>query len=614
MKRSDFLKLSPALSLPFMLNGLSLTAAAHNPLLHLLSAQTAENGKVLVLIQLSGGNDGLNTLIPLDQYSNLVKARNNILIPENRVLGLKGVPETGLHPSMTDMQGMYNNGLMNIVQAASYPNPSFSHFRATDIWLTGSDTNTFLNTGWLGRSLESVYTGYPVNYPNTDMPDPLAIQIGSQASLVTQCTTINPTVTVSNPASFYELINGITDTIPDTPYGHELTFIRLIKTQTEKYTSVIKNAFNRTSDNTIPYPQNNMLADQLKIVARLIKGELKTPVYVVNHPASFDTHASQVDSTDTTTGAHATLLASLTAAVNAFQQDLINMKVNDRVTSMTITEFGRRIKSNDSLGTDHGAATPIFFFGTGLNPVIIGNNPHIPDNISSSDQVNMQYDFRAVYYSVLKDWFLLTDEQLGGVLPDAYTTLPIFRQTALPVKLLSFTGNWLNDAVNLEWQTDQESGIDHYEVQRSGDGTSFVKIGALSALNTSTRNAYKFTDRHLTQSRYFYRIRIVEKSGTTAFSSVLLLKTNQASAGIRIKIYPNPATDRFTILSENKITGTVTATLSDLNGKEIWKQEQEVAGLYNFSFTFTGKKPVAGLYVVKLHTKNEEATARILIQ
>src|ERR1700712_5306800 len=118
MKRRDFLKLSPTLSLPFLLNGFPLTATAHNPLLHLLRAQTQENGRVLVLIQMSGGNDGLNTLIPLDQYSNLVKARSNILIPESRVLPLNGIPQTGLHPAVTGMQNLYNNGQMNMVQAA----------------------------------------------------------------------------------------------------------------------------------------------------------------------------------------------------------------------------------------------------------------------------------------------------------------------------------------------------------------------------------------------------------------------------------------------------------------------------------------------------------------
>jgi uncharacterized protein (DUF1501 family) len=612
MKRRDFLKVSQALSLPFLLNGFPLTASARNPLLHLLREQTANNGKVLVLIQMNGGNDGLNTLIPLDQYSQLMNARSNIVIPAGKTLALNGVPQTGLHPAMGGIQTLYNNGQANIVQAVSYPNQSYSHFRSTDIWFTGSAATEYLNTGWLGRSLESNYPGYPDNYPSSDMPDPLAIQIGSQASLVTQCSTINTAVTVTDPDSFYNLVSGDVDAAPDTPYGHELTFLRLIRQQTNSYTGVISNAFNATA-NLVAYPDGNSLADQLKIIARLIKGGLKTPVYVVSHPSSFDTHATQVDPTDTTKGTHANLLGILSDAVSSFQQDLVAMNISDRVASMTFTEFGRRIKSNDSLGTDHGAGTPVFFFGTNLNPVIIGSNPQIPVNATSDDQVTMQNDFRAVYYSVLKDWFMLSDDQLISVLPDPYTTLPIFKQIALPVKLLSFTGNWIDSKVTLQWQVDQESGIDHYEVQRSDDGTNFVKIGSVTAVNASTRYGYTFIDQFLSKSFYYYRLKIVQSSAATSFSAVLLLKASQ-STGIAVKIFPNPVTDAFTVSFDNKISGPVSVRIMDLTGKEIWKQETEMSDTYNLNFSFANKKPVTGIYMLKLLAKNEEATVKILIK
>lgn len=614
MKRRDFLKYSPAFSLPFLLNGLPISAKAGNPLLHLLREQTISNGRVLVLIQMNGGNDGLNTLIPLDQYSNLSKARTNLLIPENRVLSLNGLPQTGLHPSMTDLQNMYNSGQVNVVQAAGYANPSFSHFRAADILFTGSVSDAYLRTGWLGRMLETEYAGYPNGYPNTAMPDPLSIHIGTSASLVTQCTAINPAVTVTSPGTFYELIDGVAGSVPDSPYGHELSFIRLIKQQTSEYTSVIKNAFNSTSGNTVSYPSNNSLGDQLRIVARLIKGGLKTPVYVVNHPDSFDTHASQVDLIDTTTGNHAKMLSVLSQAVAAFQQDLVNMQISDRVTSMTLTEFGRRIKSNDSLGSDHGAATPVFFFGTNLNPVVVGANPAIPNAVTVNDQVNMQNDIKAIYYTVLKDWFQLSDGDIASVFPDAYSILPIFRQVALPVNLLSFTGNWINKAVNLQWQTDHESGIDRYEIQRSDDGTGFTTIGTVSAINSSVKHTYTFTDTDLSKSQYYYRIKIDEQSSAVEFSNVLLLKTNQSSNSNRVKVFPNPVTDRFTVSYEKKITGLVTVTIADINGREVWKQEKEAADSFDLNFSLAARKPVAGIYFMRLYNKNEETSARILIQ
>ena len=612
MKRRDFLKGGAAVTLPLMLNGLPLTAMAQNPLLQLLRQQTLNNGKVLVLIQMTGGNDGLNTLIPLDQYDKLLKARNNIAIPAARSLPLNGLTNTGLHPALTGLQSLYNSGQMNIVQAVSYPNQTFSHFRATDIWFTGSSAEQYLDTGWLGRSLESTYPGYPAGYPTADMPDPLAIQIGSQASTITQCSSINTAVTVTNPEKFYDLVNGTAGITPATPYGHELTFLRLITQQTNAYTTVITKAFNATS-NATTYNDNNALASQLKIVARLIRGGLKTPVYIVSHPDSFDTHAKQVELGDVTTGAHANMLAVLSEAVQSFQNDLTAMGIADRVAAMTCTEFGRRIKSNDSMGSDHGAAVPVFFFGGALNPTIIGSNPIIPDNVLPTDQVNMQYDFRSVYYTVLKDWFALTDDQLTAVLPGPYTTLPIFRQTALPVHLLSFTGNWLTNQVSLRWETDQESGIDRYDVERSEDGISFAKIGSVSAINTSIRYTYNFNDTSLNKTFYYYRIKIIEKSGSNSYSAVLLLKTSQSS-GNRIRIYPNPVTDKFTVAFDNRFTGALTVRITDLSGKEIWKDERQVTDSFNLNFSFANRKPVPGIYLLKLYAKNQEMAAKLMVQ
>jgi len=616
MQRRDFLKLSSALSLPLLINGIPLSAAANNqPLLQLLREQSIDNGRVLVLIQMNGGNDGLNTLIPLDQYDKLVNARSNIVIPSNKVLPLNGLPQTGMNPAMSGMQALFNNGQMNIVQGVSYPNPNFSHFRATDILFSGSASNENLHTGWIGRTLSTTYPGYPAAYINNpNMPDPLAVQIGSQTSLLTQCDTGSTAMIVNDPNYFFNLINGVSSDTPDTPYGHELTFVRLIKQQTNAYTSTIRNAYNRAS-NLVSYPSDNSLAEQLKIVACLVKGGLKTPVYIVSHQGSFDTHANQADITDTTKGKHAGLLEVLSSAVSAFQQDLVAMGISDRVATMTSTEFGRRIKSNDSMGTDHGTATPVFFFGSQLNPVIVGSNPLIPDNATPSDQVPMQNDFRAVYYTIIKDWFMLTDAQLSDVFPTPYNTLPIFKQLqALPVKLLSFTGKWLTGKVNLQWEVDQESGISNYEVQRSDDGNNFAKIGTVTATGSSVSYTYNFDDLYLSKTLYYYRIKIIEQSGSSSFSSVILLKTNQASAGIAVKIFPNPVSDYFTVALGNAISGPVTVRIIDLTGKEIWKQEKEISNAFNIRFSFAGKKPVAGIYALKVQAKKEETTLKILVQ
>jgi len=311
MKRRDFLRTAvPAtVMLPALINGFTFHAFGESPLVSALAAATDQTDHVLVLVQMTGGNDGLNTVIPLDQFDNLSNARGNIMLPKSKILALDGTSYTGLHPSMTGMQSLFNDGKMRIVQSVSYPAPNFSHFRATDIWLTGADSTQVLDTGWAGRYLSQEYANYPVGYPNATMPDPLAIQIGSTVSSALQGPVQNMGLAITDPNNFYNLINGIQDTAPNTNAGKELTYIREVSQQTQQYGTVIKAAAGKiTKQGT--YPTNNSLADQLKIVARLIAGGLKTRVYMVSI-GSFDTHVGQVNATATETGTHANLLMRL---------------------------------------------------------------------------------------------------------------------------------------------------------------------------------------------------------------------------------------------------------------------------------------------------------------
>lgn len=428
MKRRSFLKAAAAGSMvPVTLNGLSLRAYGASPLMSLLSRRAGATDRVLVLIQLNGGNDGLNTVIPLDQYSNLSKARSNVLITDTKVLSLSGKTGVGLHPAMTGLQGMYNDGLVNIVQSVGYPNPNFSHFRSTDIWMSGSNTNENWTTGWMGRYLDAQFPGYPTGYPNSGMPDPPAIQIGAMVSLAFQGPDVSMGMAITDPSNFYNLVNGTTDPTPDTPAGHELEFLRIMANQTNQYATVIKAAAGKATTLSTKYPTGNSLADQLKIVARLIKGGLKTQVYMVSL-GGFDTHSQQVDNSDHSLGAHATLLQRVSDAVTAFQDDLKLMGIQDRVAGMTFSEFGRRIMSNGSVGTDHGAAAPLLVFGTGVQSGIIGTNPTIPATVTVNDNVPMQYDFRQVYASALKDWFGLSSSEVKSAMGGKdFNTLPIFK-------------------------------------------------------------------------------------------------------------------------------------------------------------------------------------------
>jgi uncharacterized protein (DUF1501 family) len=330
-----------------------------------------------------------------------------------------------LHPSMTGMQTLFNEDKLAIIQAVGYPSPNFSHFRATDIWMTGSGSDKILNTGWAGRFLDDVYKGFPENYPTVNMPDPLAIQVGSVVSSTFQGPAFSMGLAISNPASFYNLIEGKVNVDSNTRWGEQLDYIKLMSQKTDQYAGVIKAAALKVTQQSAKYPAagKNPLADQLKIVARLIAGGLKTKVYMVN-TGSFDTHAKQTE-TDTTTGTHAKLLQRVSEAIGAFMDDLQLLQVHNKVMGMTFSEFGRRIKSNASGGTDHGAAAPVFYFGHTIKPGIIGINPIIPATATVNDNIPMQTDFRSIYATVLNNWFGLDQPDVQSILGSQYTSLPI---------------------------------------------------------------------------------------------------------------------------------------------------------------------------------------------
>ena len=413
--------------LPTIINGFPLKTAVLSPMLQALVSSATDTDHVLVIVQMNGGNDGVNTVLSLDQnYANLQAARSNILIPQAKVLKLNGTNATGLHPAMTDMQNMFNNGQLKIIQGVSYPQPNFSHFRATDIWMTGADSNSVVTSGWAGRYLNYEYPNFPNGYPNATMPDPLAIQVGAPATSALEGPMGSLGISISSPTSLYNFVNNIQDPAPPTDAGKELTFVRSVQRESQAYGSVVKNAYLKGA-NIATYPAKNSLGAQLQIVARLIKGGLKTRVYMVNTAGdgSFDTHSNQVITSDVTTGVHADRLGSMSSAIGAFQNDLGKLGIQDRVLGMTFSEFGRRIKSNTSLGTDHGVGLPVFVFGTKIVPGILGTNPVIPTAATVNDNVAMQYDFRSVYASMLKDWFCVSSAELNTVLLNNFQSLSI---------------------------------------------------------------------------------------------------------------------------------------------------------------------------------------------
>ena len=417
MKRRKFLQSAAALSIPALM---PITGARGgvNRFTNLISP---DSDRILVIIHLFGGNDGLNTVIPLDQYDGLQSVRRQFAIDEGKVLGVTDT--VGLHPSMTDMQSLFKEDRLKVIQSVGYENPVRSHFRSTDIWTSGSSSEVFEPTGWVGRYLETVYPGFPSGYPTSSQPHPPAISIGDTSHPTCEGSVGNLAQTVLDPTNTQKLNELMQMQLPDDRYGAELDFIRTTMGQTNAYNEVIEAAA-RKGKNAVDYrTRDNDLSTQLQRVARLISGGLKTKVYTV-YMGGFDTHAQQVLA-DTTNGKHSALLKALSNSIGDFQRDLRAQGLEERVMGLTFSEFGRRIRPNASMGTDHGDAGPMFLFGNCVNGGVLGKNVEVHKDVSQSEGVPMQFDFRDVYGSILVDWFNVMPSKVRDLLHEDFQYVPV---------------------------------------------------------------------------------------------------------------------------------------------------------------------------------------------
>ncbi len=421
MKRRSFLKSGSVLSLPVMLSGMRVGAMTHTVLDEIISA---DSDRVFVLIRQNGGNDGLSTVIPLDQYDNLSRFRSELLIPEGQVLKL--TEETGLHPVMPGLHTLYQENVISIVQNVGYPNQNRSHFRSTDIWDSGSEASEVLATGWIGRYLDTDHPGFPEGYPNAENPHPIAITMGPRVSETCQGMAANFSLAISDPTALAMIPGTEGGDPPDLPYGHELSYLRQVVSQTNQYAGILQEASEAGTNQSDLYPEpgQNSLADQLKIVAQLISGGLETKVYVVNLNG-FDTHANQIIGGDPTVGVHSTLLANLSTAIHAFMDDLRQQGLDERVIGATRSEFGRQIAANGSLGTDHGEAAPLIVFGSCVNGGLVGTNPVIPDTLERQQGVQTQVDFKNVFGSLLMDWFGASESIIQSIFSHQFEYIPM---------------------------------------------------------------------------------------------------------------------------------------------------------------------------------------------
>ena len=394
-----------------MLAGTNVSATAPSPLSIALSG--SENDNILVIIRLKGGNDGLNTVVPLYDYDTYSNLRPTIRHQENELLSLS--PDFAIPNYMSALESVWGEGNMKIIHGVGYPDQNLSHFRSSDIWAT-ADAINIEPTGWWGRYFEDLYPDYLINPPEA----PPAVQIGSIGNLIFEGSGSNYAFSVANPDQLANIAQtgGLHDVenLPECVYGDQLLFLRAQTNTTFTYAEVINDAYT-SSSNEASYIQGT-LSDQLAIIARMIKGGLGTKVYMVSLDG-FDTHADQVNK-------QRTLHEDLANSIKHFYEDLASTGHDDKVLGMTISEFGRRPYENGSNGTDHGAASPTFLFGAGLNGNgFVGAHPEI--NASAWDNNNNlvpSTDFRDVYASVLTDWFCLDPSIVNTILlNDNYQTL-----------------------------------------------------------------------------------------------------------------------------------------------------------------------------------------------
>ena len=363
-----------------------------------IALDQAETDNVLILIRLKGGNDGLNTIVPLFDYDTYANARPSIKLAENELFNLSD--DFGMANYANQLERMWGDGKMKVVHGVGYENPTLSHFNSSDVWATASN-GIQETTGWLGRYFEEQYPDYLLNPP----AKPTAIQIGGVSNILFDGENANYAFTVGNPTRLAEIAESgeLTDlsNLPNCRYGEKLGFIKGVTNSTLSYAGVINEAYERSTAFT-DYPENDLSA-QLSIIARLIKGGLGSKIYMVSLDG-FDTHNNQLERQQE-------LITNLSETISHFYNDLASAGWDDKVISMTISEFGRRLTENGSGGTDHGTGSSVLLFGPALEGNgFIGEHPDInePDTIGN---LNYTTDFRQIYTTMLKDW-LCADSDL----------------------------------------------------------------------------------------------------------------------------------------------------------------------------------------------------------
>ena len=406
--RRDFLRkglygIGLTAGLPVLLDRTSaaLTAQA-------LEGTSAESRpeRILVVVELSGGNDGLNTVVPYgdDEY---YRVRPNLGVRPADVIPL--ADGYGLHPSMTGFERLYKEGMLGVVHGCGYDNPSLSHFSSMGFWHTGVP-NGGEPLGWLGRLADGVY--------DHDAQGNMIVNIGTRQSLAVQARHHQPLV-FNNPRGFRrvgsevekEAIERLRPKAPDNPALEFLASTAENAVESAQFVREASAAYRTPVDYGI-----GGLSPQLRQVAALVHAGMPTRLYYVAYQGnSFDTHVHQADP-------HSRLLAYTADAIRGFMDDLKRIGRAGDVAMMVFTEFGRRVEENASLGTDHGTATPMFVIGSGVAGGLHGRHPSLTD--LDDGNLKMTTDFRRVYASMIEGWLGFDDS--ASILKGSFEPMRLF--------------------------------------------------------------------------------------------------------------------------------------------------------------------------------------------
>ncbi len=384
-----------------------LKAASVNPFLSAIN-QT-EHDRILVLVRLAGGNDGLNTIVPRgltqERYQ---QKRPQLYIPAQQLSNTIIDDSNAFNPAFKQLMPMWKDGNMAAINNVAYENPSYSHFRATDIWATATESNIFEDRGWLGRYIDTIMPAFSEAPPVV----PVALEVGDVAELAFQGKYNSTSLSINSVDQFYSVAqNGKlydTNFLGDCNRDQEILFLREIANSSFYYKDAIQEAYDASFSKSPAkaYPATD-LGERLHIIAQMIKGGLGTKIYMLSL-GGFDTHNDQ-------NNRQAPLLHEYAEAIQCFYQDMKNYQLSNKVLTLTFSEFGRTWAQNHSGGTDHGLGGPVFLHGGNINGGLYGAQPDIT-KVSVREDPAHQFDFKTIYAAILKNWLCINPQIANYVL------------------------------------------------------------------------------------------------------------------------------------------------------------------------------------------------------